>query len=71
MPVTMTMVANVLVSSKQADARDPTEISAGHLTQMEGKHIGLTFLEVKYQYRLFHLKPDRFLVEIKKGICFL
>lgn len=67
----MTMAASVLVSSKRADARDPTEISAGHLTQMDGKHIGLTFPQVKYQYRPFHLKPDRFPAEIKKENCFL
>ena len=65
-PVIMTMVASVLVSSNQADARDPTEISVGHLTQMDGKPVGLNFPYVKYQYTMFHLKPDRFLAEIRK-----
>jgi hypothetical protein len=64
------MVPSVLVSSNQADARDPTEISVGHPTQMDGKSIGLTFPHVKYQYRIFHLKPGRFLAETKKRIYF-
>ena len=66
----MTMAASVLVSSNQADARDPTEISVGHLTQVDGQPIGHTFPHVKHQYRMFHLKLGRFLPGNKKRICF-